>query len=488
MNDLVSTLQALGLDALNLPGEYHVASAAGTRHSAQAGVATSSNHAQLAPGSAETRNAAPGPPAWQASHSAVQDSHGVLPSSSGAPLPDWAADLPYEVWRGVALWLDLASLRSFMLTCRACLLALKPTAEFHQEWHAMWYWPDAIMEERELLGHSWGISHIAMSADGRCMVSSDRGGVLRAWDLHTGDSGTALVGSNAVAVAAVVLTPCGQYAVSRGWEDDLRVWDLHQGLCTSVLRGHSGWVRSVAMSPDGAFVVSASEDRTLRVWGLPEGGCTSTLTGHSDYVMAVAVDPSAQLAVSGSNDNTLRVWKLESGECAHLLTGHSNAVNCVVITPDGQYAVSGAADETLRVWDLQTGHCTAVFQQAVQGRGHIHTQLAVTPDGWHVLSRGLSNLEVWDLYTGALTTLAGHSQRVWGMAATPCGRYAVTCSRDTTLRVWQLLEPWNCVAVLRGHGQEVYCMAISRGGRYVVSGSHDGTLRVWDLAKRMRLS
>jgi WD40 repeat protein len=41
-----------------------------------------------------------------------------------------------------------------------------------------------------------------------------------------------------------------------------------QWVCTAVLRGHAGWVRSVAFTvKEGSFrLVSASNDATLRVW------------------------------------------------------------------------------------------------------------------------------------------------------------------------------------------------------------------------------
>jgi WD40 repeat protein len=70
------------------------------------------------------------------------------------------------------------------------------------------------------------------------------------------------------AVYAVAVTPDGRQVVSGSWDDTVRVWDLASGQPVRTLTGHTGAVDAVAVTPDGRQVVSGSSDHTVRVWDL----------------------------------------------------------------------------------------------------------------------------------------------------------------------------------------------------------------------------
>src|SRR5262249_42121989 len=64
----------------------------------------------------------------------------------------------------------------------------------------------------------------------------------------------------------VAVTPDGRRAVSASGDWTLRVWDLDGYAPLAALQGHTGPVYDVAVTPDGRRAVSASLDRTVRVW------------------------------------------------------------------------------------------------------------------------------------------------------------------------------------------------------------------------------
>jgi hypothetical protein len=88
---------------------------------------------------------------------------------------------------------------------------------------------------RTLSGHSWGLSGVAVSGDGRRAVSASDDSTLKVWDLETGR--------------------------------ELR-----------TLAGHSGPVLGVALTEDGRRAVSASSDKTLKVWNQERGTLVTTFT------------------------------------------------------------------------------------------------------------------------------------------------------------------------------------------------------------------
>ncbi len=91
--------------------------------------------------------------------------------------------------------------------------------------------------------------------------------------------------------------------------------------------------------------------------------------------------------------------------------------------------------------------------------------------------------------------LDGHTAIVLSIDVSPCGRYLVTASKDKTMRLWHIASK-RCLAVATGHTEAVGSVALSNkigcydvGGRaagngagaFAVTASKDRTLKVWCL-------
>jgi small GTP-binding protein len=286
-----------------------------------------------------------------------------------------------------------------------------------------------------LTGHRAQVMGVAITLDGKTIVSGSFDRTIKIWDLESGQS-RATFQSHLADLNDLAITPDGRIAISVSDDKTIKFWDLATGRCLATLEGHKELVGRVAISLDGKTVVSCSNDGTLIVWDISNKRPIITLRGHAQRVLDVAITPDGKTIISGSGDKTLKVWDLATGQCRATLKGHTGWVYGVVITPDGKAIISGSSDSTLKVWNLSSGQCLATFE------GHTSTVLdvAITPNGKIVISGSSDKtLKIWEFATGkCLGTLEGHNSHVLRVAITPDGKTVVSGSADKTLKVWDI--------------------------------------------------
>jgi WD40 repeat protein len=329
---------------------------------------------------------------------------------------------------------------------------------------------------RILNGHAEAVKAVALTADGHRIVSCSYDHTLKIWDLETGVELRTLTGHQD-AVTGVALTPDGRFAISSSRDKTLKVWDLETGADLRTLQGHQAAVNGVAVSFDGRIAISASDDKTLKLWNIESSADLGTLEGHADGVNAVAVTPDDKYVISASNDGMVGIWDVGTGD-SYGLTGHQMFVLSVAVTPDGKRIVSSGLDGTVRVWDLQTRTAVRVLKaQAV-----FVFAVAVTPNGRRIISGGFDDtIKVWDPEANAAPEMSEkHKQWVNEVAVNGDGRRAVSASYDHTARVWDL-KTGTTLITFAGHGESVNAVALTPDGRCAITGSADKTLKLWDL-------
>ncbi|NIM12342.1 MAG: DUF4365 domain-containing protein [Candidatus Aminicenantes bacterium] len=259
--------------------------------------------------------------------------------------------------------------------------------------------PLAVLEKK-LKGHKDWIKSVAVSPDGKWIVSGSADKTIKIWDMESGECRATLEGHKDE-VRCVAITPDGTRILSGSDDETIRVWDVQTTQKTATLKGHTHLVLSVAVLPDGRKALSggAGADTMIKLWDLNSWKCLMELIGHSNYIKSVAVAQDGKRAVSGSVDKTIKYWDLETRKCIATLKGHSNNVLSVQITPDGRYAVSGSEDKTVKLWDLKEKNCVGTFEGHQKGVDSV----AISPDGTLIASTGFNDqtVRIWDLKSGA---------------------------------------------------------------------------------------
>ena len=223
-------------------------------------------------------------------------------------------------------------------------------------------------------------------------------------------------------VSAVAVTGDGKWVVTGSSDGTAKIWDATHGSQLQTLDHHGG-ISAVAVTGDRKWVVTGSGDGTAKIWDTANGTAVRTIPwGHGD-LLSLALSPDGKRLLTGYWGGTANVRDLASGREILTLLGHGRWISCVAFSPDGRRLATGSLEGTARVWDATSGRGTLTFQ------GHTGPVLsvAVTPDGQRLVTAGEDDIgKLWDSLSGRqLQSLNRQSEQVWCVALTPDGQRIV---------------------------------------------------------------
>lgn len=218
------------------------------------------------------------------------------------------------------------------------------------------------------------------------------------------------------------------------------------------------------------------------------GTSTPEKSDHGRELLSSAGSSSNRPTFSWSKDDFDQAFNAES-PCAAvgqppvdpqgvLMDSSDQPLLCAALSPDQREVTFGGCDHGLRVFDTRQGKEKRVLFSKTCGHREWVTGCTYLPDG-SVLSSGMDGKLC--LWRGVrCVDLEGHSGSISKTLVTQKGRYAVSCSYDKTIRVWDLSRKTEA-ACFRGHKAPIMEMATNNGK--LMTGARDGMALVWDVTK-----
>ena len=370
------------------------------------------------------------------------------------------------------------------------------------------------------------VNAVAVSPDGKSIVTADGAGGARVWSAATGRLVRVLGAAGAGhATLDAAFSSRGNLIVTANSDGTTRIWNPVSGQPVSTFGGGSGAVEAVAFSSDGTLVAAAGDDGKVRIWNLgAPGGKPVDVLGGGRRLLTVALSPRANVVAAAGDDGRVRLWNLQrpnadpvvlpgngqpvlrvvfapkgdrllvgrvDGTASLWDVGHRRLVRAIQVgtggvhgvnfSADGRFLVTAGDDGTARIWDAGTGDLVTSLVPASVVSPPALEDAAFTPDGREIVTGG-AGLSVWDAgmaQSPRATVLARSAQTSSSAGFSPDGKLVVTASAPGTARIWRV-GGGAAPTVLGGFTGLVDSAAFSANGGFVVTAGYDGAARVWN--------
>jgi len=365
---------------------------------------------------------------------------------------------------------------------------------------------------------------LGFSPDGR-QIAAASGSTVRIWETATGKE-VPLLDGHRKALSAIAVSGNGKVVVSWGADRVIRRWDAATGRSRGTFPAPPRTTLA-ALSHDGRTIALANADNTIRLYDT-DGKELHRMKGHASAALAFAPDGKV-LASRGRADSTIRLYDVPRGaqlrQIAIQAVNNPAAGNVLVIggsggppeagpglafSPDGKLLVTPrpgrAPGATLAVLDVSTGRELRIIESPRALAG-----LTFSPDGrtlatentdgtvtlWETASgkqrgqlgspsaekRQANNGMMGAVFVVSGLDVGGGSAPAGpvGLSFSPDGRALAVRGSGRSLRVWDVIAAKE-VGRLKGHAGPIETVVFTPDGKSMATGAGDTTILLWDSA------
>lgn len=281
----------------------------------------------------------------------------------------------------------------------------------------------------------------------RYLVTGHRDGGLRRWLMPTssaqasptGQIPNILINHNRGGVKALAVREVGGAWASAGNDQTLAIGQVADGQV--IHRSHlTSSLTLLHFSPDGEWLAGAREDGVISLWSVTTGHLLGEIACHQGAPTALQFNQPGLYPpelFSGGRDGVIWAWDLDHFSAKAILRGHQRQVHSLALNATGSCLASASYDGTVRWWDTTRETCLGTWLAPTDQWLH---GVTIDAEGQVLaITSQASQLAVWLVQTNQCCyRLQGHRQDIWLAVLKDNGRFLVTASQDSEVRLWDL--------------------------------------------------
>jgi len=212
-------------------------------------------------------------------------------------------------------------------------------------------WRRVRAEERVAKKTSQPLGRIAITPDGRRLVSADASNGVQVFNAASGVLEQAIPETPKTDYRAISISPDGSSIAVIAKDGSLSIHPLSQSGSRMDLPAQTPF-NAVAWSPDSKCLITGGEDRTVRMAPVAGTRVQFEFTVPTGSITAVAQDPASGQVVVSTDDGHVRFWAPGDSKMAREIKTPAPLLLC--ISPEAKHIAVGAADSSIRIFTFKS--------------------------------------------------------------------------------------------------------------------------------------
>jgi WD40 repeat protein len=325
------------------------------------------------------------------------------------------------------------------------------------------------------------VKQLALSADGRTMLTAENDGRLRLWDRIKGEEKLVLpVTLNKESVPPVELVSRGRVAIVPQETGGIQGWSTLDGKLLFEHDAHKGQVSLIQRASDEDEFFLSVGGRSVRVWQGRKDKPILAIDGLPGVNAATLSGDALLLLVAGA-DSSVKIWDVKSGQMQNPLNV-PGAIRSVAFSPDKTNFVAGYADGQVKVIAVNDGAVKREFRLP-----NNEPAILVKYIGASILTISRSGTTLWNTKGESSYIFNAGSPVITGnIFIDRQGSIGIANAGDG-VRVGYLNRYTHKVEESRVFYDRPSSIAPSPDGQHVAVGYSSGWLRIWNSASHSRI-